>query len=71
MSEHPEFECALLRVVRPELIVEQRCRDEVFEVVIALLSHLRIVLCTEGSATCEFEGPLEDIAAHAFNVGLG
>src|ERR1700743_291101 len=58
----------LFQLRRPELIIEQRGRDEVSQVVVALLLHLWMVLGTEGPTACEFESPLENVALHALNV---
>lgn len=44
---------ALFQLRRAELIVEQRGRDEVFQVVIALLFHLWAVLCAEAPTARE------------------
>src|ERR1700683_4804530 len=61
----------LFQLRRPELIVEQRGRDQVLQVVIALLFDPWMVFVAEAPAAREFEGPLEDVAAYVLNGGGG
>ena len=52
----------------PDVIVEQRHRDEVFEIVLGLLFGLWMVLRTKGSTPRDVEAGLEDVAAHMVNT---
>src|ERR1700733_7829013 len=57
-----------LQLGGPHLIVEQRRRDEIFQVVVGLLFGLRMILRTITPTSSEIEGSLEDVAAHAFDI---
>jgi hypothetical protein len=52
----------------PDLIVQQRRRDEVFQIVVGLLFGLRIVLRAKAPTARDVEARLEDVAAHVLNA---
>lgn len=57
-----------LQLGGPDVIVEQRRRDEVFEIVISLLFGLGMILRTIATTSREIEGSLEDVASHALDI---
>src|SRR5580692_5584555 len=48
--------------------VQQRRRDEVFQIVVALLFRPWMILWAIAPASCEVEPGLEDVAAHVLNL---
>ena len=51
-----------------DLIVQQRRRDEVFQIVVGLLFGVWMVLRTKAPTPRDIEARLEDIAAHVLNA---
>src|SRR5258708_24438553 len=58
----------LLKLGRPDLVVQKRCRNQVLQIVVRLLLRLRSILCAEGAAAGDIKTRLEDVAADGLYV---